>query len=64
MGEYCDAQKGYPYASRDECMTACDAFDDTELACYGMWCQSIVGTPALTDHLCEHAWGALGTDKC
>jgi hypothetical protein len=64
MVEYCQEIPGNPYTSREDCMATCEAFDDAELACYGMWCQSIVGTPALADHLCEHAWGDFGTDKC
>lgn len=63
MTATCSASEGYPYASEQDCLDACAALGDFELSCYGMWCEAAAISPDPL-HLCEHAWGSVGTSKC
>ncbi len=61
----CSAYDAYPYADTAACMTACAAFTDAQLECFGSFCQQATdGEGTLVEHYCEHAWGDLGDQKC
>lgn len=63
MTTTCSASEGYPYATEQDCLDACAGFSDEELGCFGMWCEAAAISPDPL-HLCEHAWGSVGTSKC
>lgn len=63
MATTCGEAKGYPFASEQACLDACAGYDDFTLSCYGSWCEAAAISPDPV-HLCEHAWGSVGTSKC
>lgn len=65
METVCVSYDAYPYADSTECMTACDAFGEATIACFGGFCQQAMDAEGtLVEHYCEHAWGELGDEKC
>jgi hypothetical protein len=62
MSESCASYDAYPFADEAACLSACEAFTTEELSCFGGFCEQASGAPS--EHLCEHAWGALGTKEC
>ena len=65
METACASYDAYPYADSAACMTACEAFDETTLGCFGGFCQQAMDSEGtLAEHYCEHAWGELGDEKC
>ena len=65
MQTTCSGYEAYPYADDAACMTACEAFDEATLQCFGGFCQQAMETEGtLAEHYCEHAWGDLGNQKC
>jgi len=65
METTCVSFDAYPYADPAACMTACEAFDDATLGCFGSFCQQAMNSEGtLVEHYCEHAWGELGDEKC
>jgi hypothetical protein len=65
MQTACSSFDAYPYADEAACMTACEAFDEAQLTCFGGFCQQAMDSEGtLVEHYCEHAWGALGNEKC
>jgi len=65
MAATCSGYDAYPYADEAACLDACAAFDEPTLACYGSFCQQATDSEGtLVEHYCEHAWGALGNEKC
>lgn len=64
MVDACAAIEGYPYEDEAACTSACEAFSADELDCFGSFCVQASQSPGAVDHLCEHAWGAAGTDEC
>lgn len=65
METACVSYDAYPYADNAACMTACEAFDEATLGCFGSFCQQAMDSEGtLVEHYCEHAWGELGDEKC
>ncbi len=65
METACVSYDAYPYADTAACMTACEAFDEATLSCFGGFCQQALDAEGtLAEHYCEHAWGELGDQKC
>lgn len=65
MTATCSSYDAYPYADEAACMAACEAFDEAQLNCFGGFCQQAMDSEGtLAEHYCEHAWGALGDEKC
>jgi hypothetical protein len=62
MDSTCRTLKGYPFANVGACLAACGAMTAEERTCYPKWCRLAETTP--TTHLCDHAWGRLGTAEC
>ena len=60
----CTEFPGYPFASVDECHTTCADLSTEEITCWQGFCEEVADNPALADHLCDHAWGALGLNEC
>lgn len=59
----CGSQMGYPFATPDQCMSACSTQSVDEKTCFPKFCAQ-AKTLADKGHACEHAWGAFGLDEC
>lgn len=59
----CAAETGYPFPTPEECKTTCNGWTKEEKICLPKWCLKAKDVANKT-HLCEHAWGELGTDEC
>lgn len=60
----CSEFPGYPFASLDDCYTTCVGLTEQELMCWQGFCDDVEADPPLAEHLCDHAWGALGLSEC
>lgn len=63
LNDTCSTQTGYPFAAAGSCATACAAMNADQRKCWPNWCEQAKAS-ANKEHLCEHAWGALGLDEC
>lgn len=62
LASTCTTYAGYPFAASGACEASCAALGEAERTCYPKWCAKAKVTPS--KHLCEHAWGELGTAEC
>jgi hypothetical protein len=59
----CATEMGYPFPTAEQCKTTCNGWTAEEKICLPKWCIKAKDVANKT-HLCEHAWGKLGTDEC
>jgi hypothetical protein len=64
MDRACSAIPNYPFGDPSACLAACAGFSDDELNCFGAYCEEAAMAVSGREHLCEHAWGGLGTAEC
>jgi hypothetical protein len=53
-----------PFDAPGSCLAACRDYTTEELTCFSAFCVQASEAVAGKEHLCEHAWGAVGTSEC
>lgn len=64
LTDACSTQAGYPFAAAGSCATACATMNADQRKCWPNFCEQAKASSGSKEHLCEHAWGALGLDEC
>jgi hypothetical protein len=62
----CASEASYPFPDENTCKSWCSKRSPIEQSCFAEFCKqaSLVSTPSIKTHFCEHAAGLYGTTEC